>query len=140
MWKLRASLARFFAGRYGIDGYGRFLLVVYIIVAIVNVFVKNVTATKIIFAVQWLLLIYIIFRILSRNIYARQKENAAYNKLFYKVQPKFKNFVSRIKDLGIKRYRKCPNCKAVMRLPIKRGKHTVKCVSCGQQFKVWIII
>ena len=33
-------------------------------------------------------------------------------------------------------YRKCPNCKAVLRLPNKVGKHTTVCPRCNKEFKV----
>ena len=33
-------------------------------------------------------------------------------------------------------YKKCPNCKQKIRLPLKKGKHTVKCPNCSYKFEV----
>ena len=33
-------------------------------------------------------------------------------------------------------YKKCPKCKQKIRLPLKKGKHTVKCPNCGNSFDV----
>lgn len=138
MFRLRERISRFMYGRYGFDKLGKALLVVYVIIAVVNIFVFNYTAKRIIFALQWLLLIFIVFRIFSRNYEARRRENRAYEKIFSRFSPALQLTARRFKDIRFKRYRKCPGCKSVMRLPIKRGRHTVKCVNCHQPFKVFI--
>ena len=140
MFRFRERLSRFMYGRYGFDKLGKALLVLYVIIAVANIFVFNYTAKKIIFAIQWLLLFVIIFRMLSRNYEARRRENRIYEKIFSRFSPFFELTVRRFKDIKYKRYRKCPACKAVMRLPIKRGRHTVKCVNCRQPFKVFIAV
>ena len=33
-------------------------------------------------------------------------------------------------------YKVCPKCKQKIRLPLKKGKHTVKCPNCGNKFDV----
>ena len=33
-------------------------------------------------------------------------------------------------------YKKCPKCKQKIRLPLKKGEHTVKCPKCGNRFDV----
>ncbi len=135
MYGWREKLYRFFYGRYGIDALGKALMLLYVVVAILNVLIGVLASRYILYTVQWILLFVIIFRMLSRNIAARRKENDFYEKHFGKsVDMLFK----RIKEIRYKRYRKCPNCKAYSRLPIKRGKHTVKCPACHTQFKVFI--
>lgn len=32
-------------------------------------------------------------------------------------------------------YKKCPNCRQKIRLPLKKGKHTVKCPKCSNNVK-----
>ena len=40
------------------------------------------------------------------------------------------------KDRNTHMYKKCPKCKQKIRLPLKKGKHTVKCPNCGNRFDV----
>ena len=139
MYRFFSRLRTFFYGRNGIDALGKFSLVVYLIVAVINVFIRNINIKTIMFSIQWLILFVIIFRILSKNLSARRRENQVFEKHFIKFKPHFELLWDRVKDIKTKRYRTCPNCKAVSRLPIRRGKHFVKCPKCNIQFKVFII-
>lgn len=138
MYRFLSRLRTLLYGRNGIDALGKFSFAVYLIVAFINIFVRNVKA--IIFTIQWLILLIVIFRILSKNIPARRRENESFEKMVYKYKPAFSLLGERVKNIRTKRYRTCPNCKAVSRLPIKRGKHFVKCPKCNIPFKVYIII
>lgn len=140
MWRLRERLSAFFYGRYGHDKFNTALLVLYVIFAVVNVIARNVFAVRIFFFLQWTVLFVVLFRALSRNIPARRKENEWFLKNCSGLLDWFRLLVKRIKDIRYKRYRRCPHCKATIRLPIKKGKHTVKCPSCHINFKVFIII
>lgn len=140
MYRFFQKLANFMYGRYGLDNLGRFLIVIYIMLAIANIFVIGHIADIILYGVQMLLLVVILLRVLSRNTYARQRENNFYLKTFGRLTPNFKLLFRRIKDIGKKRYRRCPNCKSVARLPIRRGHHSVKCPNCRQQYRVFILI
>ncbi len=140
MYRFFDKIRSFMYGRYGIDKLGKFSLVVYFIIAVANIFLRNLIAKNILFTIQWAMLILIFFRMFSRNISARQNENRVFEKFSFRVEPKFKLLTERVKNIGSKRYRTCPNCKAVSRLPIKRGKHYVKCPKCRIDFKVFILI
>ena len=133
-------LRMFLYGRNGIDALGKFSFAVYLIVAVENVFVRDLNAKTVLFVIQWFIFIVIIFRIFSKNISARRRENESFEKMVYKYKPAFSLLGERVKNIRTKRYRTCPNCKAVSRLPIKRGKHFVKCPKCNIPFKVYIII
>ncbi len=140
MYRFFDRLRMFFYGRNGVDPLGKFSMVIYLMVAIVNVFVRNLSSRYLLMTVQWIILAFILFRILSRNIYARQRENQVFERVFQKFKSPLKLLGDRIKNIKTKRYRTCPNCKAVSRLPIKRGKHFVKCPKCNIPFKVFILI
>ncbi len=126
-------------GRYGNDKFNIALLVLYLIAAVVNTIVRNLYATSIFFLLQWTILGMVIFRMFSRNIPARRRENEWFQRNFSGVINWFKLTCRRVRDIKYKRYRKCPHCKAVLRLPIKKGKHNVKCPSCKIDFKVNIM-
>ncbi len=135
MWRFQESLARFMYGRHGIDQLSIFLLVVYLLIALASLF----TRTFIITILELLLLIYIAFRMLSRNTAKRTAENERFLKIRGAVTSWFRRTSARIKESRTRVYHKCPHCKATLRLPRRRGKHTVACPKCGQDFKmrVW---
>ena len=64
-------------GRYGIDDLYKVLLVIYTILILINIFIRS----KIIAVIEVLLIIIMIYRVLSKNIYQRRKENDMYLKI-----------------------------------------------------------
>lgn len=139
MYRFFEKIVRFMRGRYGFDALGRFLMIIYFLVAFTNLFFRD-TTRLVLYIVQTVILILIIWRMLSRNISSRQRENNFYLRTIGRVEPKIKLLFRRIKDIGKKRYRKCPNCKTIARLPIRRGRHTVRCPGCKQEYKVYIML
>ena len=130
----RERIARFMIGRYGVDRLYHFLLVLCFILIIVNLFVGSF----IISCLETALLIYATFRVLSRNIYKRQRENMFYNKISAKPKEFFKLIKCMFRDRKTHVYKKCPSCKNNLRLPKQKGKHTVVCPCCQNRFDVRI--
>ncbi len=145
----RGKLFRFFEGRYGLRGLSDtvqiVLCCVYFVLAIVNVFAR----TRILSAVMLLILGITLFRMLSKNIPARENEDRVLREwLFhgrdawqnYKVQSQFRKEQRAVRKERRKDkahiYRECPECGATLRLPRKKGKHSVLCPRCGKKFGV----
>lgn len=135
MFGLREKLYRFFYGRYGLDNLGKAMMLLYVVIAILNAIIGLLTSQYVLYILQLIILLIIFFRMFSRNISQRSRENWFYEKHFGNA---VNIFLKRIKEIKSKRYRKCPNCKAYARLPIKRGRHSVKCPACHINFKVFI--
>ena len=131
-FSLFEKLRRFMYGRYGGDSLNGFLLVLLALTAAVNMFFRN----PVVYVVQWVLLITVVLRMLSKNIYRRTRENGAFLKIYEPVKKKFKLFVRIIKERKYRVYKRCPACRAVISLPRKKGKHGVKCPKCGNNFKI----
>ncbi len=131
-------IARFFYGRNGIDGLTIGLLVLYILLGGVMAFVNQSVALMIIRAVMLVLLALILFRTLSRNLAARQKENRKFMSVWDPIWQFLKRQWRRLREIKTHRYRKCPNCHVILRLPRRKGKHSVRCPKCGTTFKVHI--
>ena len=78
MGNFRNKLINFMRGRYGIDEYGKFLffsyLVLTVLIAVADVFVNGL-AILIARSLMSVLAVYTIFRMFSRNVYKRRKEN-----------------------------------------------------------------
>ena len=121
------TLARFMYGRYGSDRFNRFLMVLYLIFWVLSVVFRGWTGL-IFYALTTVTMVWTLFRMLSRNISRRQAENRWYL-----------HQVTRLKDIRRYRYRRCPHCRGMLRLPIKRGRRTVTCHRCRAQFKAFFL-
>ncbi|MBQ5320823.1 MAG: hypothetical protein J6K88_01990 [Oscillospiraceae bacterium] len=118
-------------GRYGIDKLFYFLFAVYFVLSLINSFVSS----WIIYLISLTLMFIMFFRVFSKNIYKRQRENAKFETLYYKVKNKLK--IRKYDPYHV--FRKCPKCKTTLRLPRRNGKHTVCCPKCKTDFKVRIL-
>lgn len=126
------KLRTFMIGRYGIDELYKLLLIIYTFIIFINIFIRS----KILSIIELFLVVIIFYRALSKNIKQRRKENDMYLKFKNKVLSKV-NFIKRkYKDRNTHMYKKCPKCRQKIRLPLKKGKHTVKCPKCSHKFEV----
>ena len=131
---LREALVRFMAGRYGADSFYYFLLGVYFVLLVINLFVGS----YIIYLLELAALIYAVFRAMSRNIYKRQRENQWFLRVSEKPRGYFKLLSNKWRDRRTHVYKRCPSCKNNLRLPKVSGKHTVVCPCCKHRFDVKI--
>ena len=133
MGKFKNKLAAFFYGRYGNDTLNTVLTGIYlswlITFSIIDIFVSSIVFSIIGWVVTVALFAWVMFRMMSRNIYARRRENEKFCGFFKLQRNKFRDRKTHV-------YRKCPSCKAVLRLPKSKGKHTVVCPRCKNRFEV----
>lgn len=134
----------FFKGRYGLDLLSLFLLVLGIIL--------NIFDFTRIFAVALMFLV--IFRLLSKNTYARRSESDKFNYYLDKLLRKFglslpyylkdftpmnlytlyNNMKSFTEEKKLYKITKCPKCKQKLRLPRGKGSIVVTCKKCNNKF------
>ncbi len=139
MGKFKNKLQRFFYGRYGGDTLNNVLLGVYLFIVIAyfigSLFIPpEALRTKLALSLCYYLLtislfILIFYRMLSRNVIKRRRENERFCGFFRLRKNKFRDRKTHV-------YRKCPQCRAVLRLPRAKGKHTVVCPRCKHRFEV----
>ena len=134
--RFRDKLQRFMWGRYGIDGlyYGLFAL--YILTWIVQGFIKISVVRALVSLAGLAALFFMVFRVFSRNIPARRKENERFMRIWGRVKSFFVLQKNKIRDVKHFTYKKCPACKATLRLPRKKGRHNVVCPKCKNRFEV----
>ena len=123
---------KFMKDRYGIDELYKFLLLICFVLIVINTFISN----NIIRLFEVLLIVIIFYRYMSKNIKLRKKENDKYLEIKDKIIKLFDYNKKKYKDRNTHMYKKCPKCKQKIRLPLKKGKHTVKCPNCGNIFDV----
>ncbi len=133
MNRLKYKFMMLMQGRYGVDQFYNFLLILYLILLIINAFVHSLSINL----AMLILLCYTFYRVFSKNIAARQKENAKYLIVKRKALNCFGDFKKRLTDKDHV-YRKCPHCKATLRFPKKKGKHNAICPKCKKELKVRI--
>lgn len=118
MQKISGWLRRAFAGCYGVDQLSVAILIVDLVLCTVGIFTR----------VSWISLLsylpmgIVLFRMLSRNKYQRNRENR-----------RFLQILDRIKDRR-NRYFRCPKCRQMVRVPRGKGKVAITCPRCGERF------
>lgn len=117
-------------GRNGVDSLGKFVLVISIIVMLL----AGWTDSLILSYLSWIGVIYLYFRMFSRNIYKRSSENQWYLNKTYKIR----TFFYRQKNLLLQRKThhiyKCPTCRQKIRVPRGKGRIEIRCPKCNTRF------
>lgn len=117
-------------GAYGPDSMNRFLLVSAMAVMFVSIF----TRWDFLYAIALVLLIYVYFRMFSKNYTKRYAENQA----FIKHTSGIRTFWTSQKKLMVQRkdyhIYKCPGCAQKIRIPRGKGKVAVRCPKCNTEF------
>ncbi len=156
MENFKYKLIEFMRGRNGPDELYYAMLVLSVILNIGDWFISS----RIYSAAVTALIVLTFFRFFSKNVYARSRENQKFleilskikNKDFtfkknpYDVTPKKKSALQkkvealkiRFRDRKTHVFKTCPGCKATIRLPKRKGEHTVCCPKCNTDFKVKI--
>ena len=124
--RMRNGLSRFMYGRNGADHLGLSMIWAAIALNIVNIFIKSDVPYLIVSTAATVLTFWALFRMFSRNLEKRRAEN---RKFLEKVWWPVKNRLSRAKDKDHK-YFTCPNCRAVCRVPVGKGKIVITCPRC----------
>lgn len=132
----RNKVAKYMEGRNGIDTICYAAFAAYFILAFINAFFN----LSIIRTAMTLIAVYIVFRIMSKNLAKRRSENAWFMRIISQIKSHGRQLAVRCKEIKTHRYRRCPHCKVMLRLPRKKGSHTVICPRCKERFDLKIII
>lgn len=121
--KIRSGLYRFMSGRYGTDRLNVVILCVGVAASILSAVLQGNWFGSILWVVSYGLMIWAIFRCLSRNINGRYQENR-----------RFLLMIDRVKDRK-NRYFLCPRCRQTVRVPRGKGKIMITCPKCREKFQ-----
>lgn len=134
---IRNFLSRVMYGRYGTDQLNLFLLVVWVALyalSIVLNLLRLVLAAQIVNLVAYGVVIWSLFRMLSRNYDRRRRENEWYLEKVGPVSHTLRQMRAQRRDKEHKYFR-CPSCGAVLRVPKMKGKLNITCRTCGTVFQ-----
>ena len=126
---MRERFQRFMWGRYGNDKLNQTLMIFSMICLVLSMIFRGPFYLLAVAA-----MIYVYFRMFSRNIPKRSAENQWYLGKTMKIRGAFQK---KKRELGqLKQYHidKCPKCRQKIRVPRGRGRIAITCRKCGTEF------
>ena len=130
---MRERLIRFMTGRNGADNLSRAVSVVVIVLLVVSLFFHG-DAARALWILAVLGMVYVYFRMFSRNVYKRRDENAKYLRATAGVRTYFRGLRERWSQRWDYKFFRCPSCRTLLRVPKGKGKIKVVCRKCGNSF------
>lgn len=127
------KLNGFMQGRYGYDELSRFLF----IAGLILMFISYFPHLHLFYVLGFAMILWSLFRVLSRNIYKRQIERTKYLNIKNKLVQKFQLYKNMWSHRKTHKYYKCPSCKIYVRIskPGKGKRIMITCPKCGQRFE-----
>lgn len=127
---MRRKILNFMRGRYGVDKLSNTLIWIAFALMILNLLVRK----DIFYFLGMFCLIYAYFRMFSRNISKRSRENEWYLNKTYGIRMGFLKERDRAKIRKTHHIYKCPECGQKVKVPRGRGKIEVTCPKCNMKF------
>lgn len=124
------QLRRFMYGRYGVDQYSRAVIIFGLVISLIASF----TRIPAIMFLSYIPIVYAFFRILSKNVQKRARENFVYCEIIRKLKVKLNNFKLLIIGTKTHKYFRCKSCKQMIRIPRGKGKVSISCPKCRKEF------
>lgn len=134
------KIKEFMQGRNGIDKLTYGILAVYCVLSAVKIFfIGNKWGTVITSVLQFLVIGYGVFRVMSKNLQKRYNENFKFEQFLTAWKPYFGHLKLRITYFRTHRFRTCKNCGEFLRLKRIRGKRNITCPKCGKELSFFIL-
>ncbi|MDR3210241.1 MAG: hypothetical protein LBT36_06425 [Oscillospiraceae bacterium] len=127
---IRSFLRRFMSGRYGPDQLNVALIVLALLLSIAG----SLAGLPFLPYISYLPLAFALFRLLSRRIEARRRENDRFLRYWAPFRTRAKRRVTSFRDRRTHKYFACPGCRNTLRVPKGRGKLQITCPRCGERF------
>lgn len=121
---------RFMYGRYGFDQFSQALVVVSLIISLLGSLLRN----DVVVYLSYLPFAYAIYRILSKDINKRTKENYKFTSKWNQIKYNLQKGKKMAQGTSTHKYYKCPKCKQAIRVPRGKGKICIACPKCKNEF------
>lgn len=131
---LKYRMQQSMQGRYGSDEFNRFLSIAALVLIIASLFGRLWAPLLYLYWPGLAVIVYMIFRTMSRNYTARSKERSFYLKVRNKVTGFFRLQKRRAKEGRTHVFYKCPSCRTTIRVPRGRGRIEITCPKCRTKF------
>lgn len=123
-------LRAFMAGRNGVDQLG----IALVILALVLNSLAQITRLMLLSVFALAVLVFTIFRVLSKNLSKRREENRRFLVFWDNIKREFAGWKDRRSQSKNYKFFTCPGCKSKLRVPRGKGKIQITCPRCGQRF------
>lgn len=130
MKQLIYNLRKLMYGRYGVDQLTRGLILLSLLLTLISTFSGNIIMT----ILAYIPIVYAMFRVLSKNIQSRSKENFVYTRMTGMLKSKLRNFGLVLFGTKTHKYYNCGKCRQIIRVPRGKGKICITCPKCKQEF------
>lgn len=127
---MREKLYQFMSGRNGLDELARLHSWLVLILLLIGLF----TRVGLFSILALALMIYMYFRVLSRNTAKRYEENQKYLNFRYERTVQWNKFKKRMGQRKNYRFYRCPTCRQEVRVPKGHGKIEISCPKCRETF------
>ena len=127
---MKEKLRNFMIGRYGIDSFSKYLMGIALVLCILDIFVNCI------FINSWfiVIIVYVYYRMFSRNYNKRYQENLKFLQIKNKVMSKFKSQKWMMQQRKTHHIYKCPTCNQKIRIPKGKGRICITCPKCKTEF------
>lgn len=117
-------------GRYGYDDLNRVLMITAVVCMVLSLFPRG----HIFYLIAGVAMVYSYFRMFSRNIAKRSRENQWFMNKTVKVRKLFGKKKQEWQQSRQYHIYKCPKCRQKIRVPRGRGRIAITCRKCGTEF------
>ena len=127
---MKQKFQNFMSGRYGVDDFSKALLYATLALCLVSLFTRNRMLNLLLTAG----LVFIYYRMFSKNYSRRYQENLWYLRQKDKVMHFFRRQNSLAQQRKTHRIYTCPQCRQKIRIPKGHGKVQITCPQCETAF------
>lgn len=127
---MRDKLRLFMAGRNGFDALNMALLAAAVMLSLLS----RIRGLTFLYYIGTAALFYAVFRMFSRNLAARSRENVWYYTRYSKVKTEIAGFFDRTRQCRDYKFFSCPGCRGRLRVPRGKGRLQITCPRCGHRF------
>ena len=135
-YKFRCAMARFMYGLNGMDQMNQALLRGYLVILVAQLIFSLLRLwipARICESLLWVLMVFILFRMFSKNLTKRRAENQKFMGWIWKARNNAAGAKARRADKEHK-YFTC-RCGAICRVPVGKGKIVITCPKCGAKIE-----
>lgn len=130
MYRMRQQMEGWLYGRNGMDDFAKICYGIGLFLLFMNFFIHS----RWVSLVSMGFLCYALFRIFSKNIGKRQKENMMFLQLIRGPEKYVHLYRLRIQNRKESRYYLCKGCEQIIRVPRGKGRIEITCPRCKKKF------